>query len=258
MGLISRAKAAYTKHGAAGFTIAAIGFAIVEGIMAYRAGKRCGQHPEWTEKEKMMNVVAPVAAGAGTVVCIAASQHKNAGEIATLASSQLLNEKKRQQWIKKAEETLGKENIEKIKASMHPVKDEEVAPRPDGRILFIDDFTGARTYSTREEMLKAIDKFHAYYHTNQYAAYGKLLEYGKFERFDGVNRAIPISEDDEGNPLDGLSDMDIGFSSCKQWNDGWETDWIDVWIVDHVDPKSGNEYCTIETGMYPVANFMNY
>lgn len=258
MGLFSSLRRTCSKYGSGALVVGALVSGASAIVLSYRAGKRAAQHPEWDTKEKAMNCIATGVAGGISAGCVIAGHSADSGKIATLMATQLLDEKKRQKFMKTAEEKIGKENIEKIKASMHPVKDEEVKPRSDGKILFIDDFTGAKTYSTCEQMWKAIDKFHQFYHTNQYAPYGKLLEYGGFERFDGVTNCIPITEDSEGNPLEGLSDMDIGFSSCKQWVDGYETDWIDVYIIDHVDPKTGNGFCTLEVSMYPVANFMEY
>ena len=266
MGLFSGLKRAYAKHGGAWFAVAAVVGVVAEGVVAYRAGKRCGQHPEWTEKEKAMNIVAPVGIAVGTTVAIGAGQHKNAGEIATLMSTQLLNEKNRQKWVKNATDIIGEDNMKKIKESMRPVHD---VPKvdDDGRMLVIDDYTGAKSYLTYEEIYKGIDKFHAKYHTDGFASHGYLLECLKMERFDGKNNPLPLTEDDEGNLFevttdDGtvirLSDEDIGYSVWKQNEEGFGSDWIDIWPVEHEDKTTGNVYVTIELGMYPVAGYKNY
>lgn len=258
MGLFSGLKRAYAKHGAAGFAIAAGIGVVVEGVLAYRAGKRCGQHPEWTDKEKAKNVIAPIGTGIATVTCIGASQHKNAGQIATLMSTQLLNEKNRNKWMNAAEKTIGKENLEKIKESMHPVKDEEVKPRVDGKMLVIDGYSGARGYGTLEEIWEGINKFQNVYHTDGYVPYGKLLEFCHLERIDGETRILPFGEtDDEGVDLMGLSDMDIGYSSWYLGEMGYETDWIDIVprIHTHAD---GSEYIVIEEDRAPIAQYESY
>lgn len=257
MGLLNSFKKAYNKHGGAWFAVGAITLTVVEGITAYRAGKRSGQHPEWDTKQKVLNVAAPVAVGAADVACIAAGQHKNAGQIATLVSSQILNEKKRQQWMKKATEVVGEENMNKIRESMHPVNENDIRNYGDDIFLFIDDYTGAKTYSTIDDMRIAIDMFHEYYHREQCAAYGTWLEFAGFERFDGINNPVPVTCDIDGNAIAGLSDMKIGFNACRQWED-YNTDWIGIYIREHVNKETGQKYFTVDMDAYPMAKYDEY
>ena len=256
MGLLNSFKKAYNKHGGAWFAVGAITLTVVEGITAYRAGKRSGQHPEWDTKQKVLNVAGPVAVGAADVACIAAGQHKNAGQIATLVSSQILNEKKRQQWMKKATEVVGEENMNKIRESMHPVND--IPNSNDGRFLYIDDFTGGKAFLTKQEWYEGVLEFQRLYAEQGYAAHGDLLKCCHFERFDGVTNPIPVTDDAEGNPLEALSDMDIGYNACKQWEDGWGTPWIDVRVEEAVNKQTGQIYYVQTTDMYPVANYMDF
>lgn len=257
MGLFNGLKRAYAKHGSAWLAIAAVGGVIVEGVLAYRAGKRCGQHPEWTEKEKIMNCAGAAGAGVATVGAIAVGHRKDAGEIATLMSTQLLNEKNRQKWVKSATDIIGEENMKKIKQSMHPVNDIPVKTT-DGTVLVIDDLTGAKWYMNELDLWKGIDRAHEIYHSRGYISHGEMIRTcGCPITFDGKRNPIPLSEDSEGNCLTGLSDDQIGYSTSKMWTDGYDSDWFSIYPVSCINDR-GEEYFILETTMYPVANYKEY
>lgn len=258
MGLFSSVRRLASKYGSTALTIGTIVSGVTAVVLSYRAGKRAGQHPEWDTKEKVMNCVATGAAEAVSVGCAVAAHREDSGKIATLMATQLLDEKKRQKMMRTLEDKIGKENLDKIKASMHPIKDEEVEPREDGRLLVIDEFTQARGYGTIDEVWNGINKFQTMYHTDGYIAYGKLLEFCNLERIDGKNRILPYGEtDDEGVDLMGLSDMDIGYSSYYLGEMGYDTDWVDIIPTIHRS-ADGYEYILIVTDHYPIAQYETY
>lgn len=258
MGLFSSVRRLASKYGSTALTIGTIVSGVTAVVLSYRAGKRAGQHPEWDTKEKVMNCVATGAAEAVSVGCAVAAHREDSGKIATLMATQLLDEKKRQKMIRTLEDKIGKENLDKIKASMHPVKDEEVKPREDGRLLVIDHFSGAKGYGTIDEVWSGINKFQNMYQTDGYIPYGKLLKFCNLERIDGQKHVFPYGEtDDLGVDLMGLSDMEIGYSSYYLGEMGYETDWIDIVPEIHTN-ANGDKYILIVADHNPIAQYENY
>lgn len=256
MGLINSIKVAYNRHGSTTLTVIAAVGSVAGAVLAYNAGKRVGQNPKMTTKEKVLNVVPPVVAETVAITAGITAHATDAGKIAALATATLMDEKKRKKFMENAEKYIGKENLDKIKASMHPVDDiDNIPQRTDGKILFVDDVTGARSWNTKEEMYKAIDNWHAYYHSNQFVSWGKMLEYGGFERFDGKTRPLPFTEDAYGTKTIDMSDDDIGFRTDIQWEEGYGTDWIDVRLLDRTTDK-GTPYVLLDPEWYPYAGFM--
>ena len=253
IGAVSRG---YQKYGAAGFALGAVGFVVVEGFTAYNAGKRAGQNPDMTVKEKAINIAAPVAAGAAAIGCIAMSEHKNAGQIATLVSANVFNEKKRKKLMENVENFVGKENMEEFKKSLHPVKSEDI-PKDlkAGEYIFVDDYTGAKTKDTLINMMEARNIWQKMYRANGFASYGSWLEFAGFQRFS--KGSLPVSEDFDGNDLSNLGDEDIGFLSDMFYDAGYETDWIDINFVEN-KTDDGQIYYVVEFSCEPSAAYMNY
>lgn len=263
MGFINNVKHLYNKHGSAALTAAAIGFSVASSITSYFAGKKAGQNPEMTLKEKALNVAVPVVTEGLAVTSAIASNSKSSGQIAALMATQVLNDKKRKENIKKATEIIGEENMNKIKESMNPVHD---IPKqlPDGRMLTVDGYTGARGFGTIEDAWNGINQFQALYYKEGFAAYGKLLEFCNLERFDGEHTRLPftvvlspIEEEENVCLASELSDMDIGYSSYYLNDCGYESSWIDITPSIHTD-VNGNQYILIECDHDPIVYFEQF
>lgn len=240
----------WNAHGAACCTVLSVGFTVIEGVWAYRAGKRAGQHPEWTTEEKIMNVVGPAATGAGAIVFAVCAQKTNMAHIATLAAENVMNEKKRQKFIKKAEEVVGKENIDKIKQSMHPEPKKEEIPIGTNEYLFIDDTTGAKTVDTIENMYENINRFQMKLHTQPYVTLGDWLEIGGFEHFK--KGSLPITEDCELSSLEDKGDDDLGWCVDKLW-EYLDRGWMSIYLVP-CTREDGSTYYIIDFEVPPTVS----
>lgn len=241
----------YNKHGAATCTVISGCLTAVSGVWAYRAGKRAGQHPEWTTEQKVMNVVGPAATGVGAVVFAVCAQKTNMAHIAALGIDNVMNEKKRQKLVQKATDVLGEENINRIKQSMHPEpKEEEMPPIGTEQFVFIDDFTGGRTLDSVEGMLRKIYRFQEMLHSTYIVTLGDWLELGGFDRYK--KGELPLTEDCEMESLKDLSDDDLGWSMDKIL-EYIGNDWMDIQLIE-CKKENGLVYYIIEFQMEPTAS----
>lgn len=245
---------AYNKYGAAGFTCAAIVCVAVEGITAYRAGKKIGQNPDMNTKDKLLTVLPAIGSGFGAAACAIASQSKNAGQISALVSQTILDKKKSKATMEKVEEFIGKDNMDKFKASFHP--DVEVPMTIDvGQFLFVDDQTGARRVATLEEMMQARHEFLLKYMHEGHATHGDWLDIAGFQRFG--KGELPITCDEEGVSCINLSDEDVGYSVDRLLEYGYESGVFDIDFVRCINEKD-EEFYLVDFKEPFAANFVNF
>ena len=249
---------AWNAHGAATCTALSIGCVVVEGVWAYRAGKRAGQHPEWTTEEKIMNAVGPAATGAGAIVFAVCAQRKNMANLAMLAAEKVMDEKKRQKWLKNAKECIGEENLNKIKQSMHPEPKKEEMQEAETKsekvgqemFVFVDDTTGAKTIDTVEGMLHKINSFQARLHSEYIVTLGEWLAIGGFERFK--KGELPLTADAELEELGKLSDDDLGWCMDTVY-EFLGTGWMDVHLIECKN-EQGQLYYLVEFEVPPLVS----
>lgn len=245
----------YNKYGAAGFTCAAIVAVVVEGVTAYRAGKKIGQNPNMDTKDKILTVLPAAGSGIVAASCAIASQSKNAGQISALVSQTILDKKKSKATMEKVEEFIGKDNMDKFKASFHPDVEIEPMKIDVGEFLFVDDQTGARVVRTLEEMQEARYQFMMEYMRNGTISHGRWLEIAGFNRFGKGD--LPQTFDCEGKGLLDLSDEDVGYSVTKFLEYGYETGAFDIDFVRCVN-SNDEEYYLVDFKEQFSADYLNY
>lgn len=252
--VLDKAADFYNSYGAAAFAGGALILIAVEGVTAYNAGKKVGQNPEMSRKDKMWTIAPAVISGVGAAACIVGSQAKNAGTIAAMSTPYISSEEKRKEIKEKAEKYIGKENVEKIKRGFKPYPDEKketeilnpMAELKEGEFFVVDDISGNSATMTLEEIYKRLEEVHKRYLVQGgYLSWNDYFETMGFEKIVDPKK-MPVSEDDFGDSVKNLTGEDIGWSSMILSESGYEYDWIDFNVVKRINPVTNKESYLIE------------
>ena len=252
--VLNKATDFYNSYGSALFAGGAVALIVVEGVTAYNAGKKIGQNPNMSKKDKAWTLASTFLSGAAAIGCVAASQAKNVGPIATMSAHYVSSEEKRNEIKEKAEKYIGKENVEKIKRGFKPYPDEKketeisnpIEELKEGEFFVVDDISGNSATMTLEEIYKKLEEVHKRYLVQGgYLSWNDYFETMGFEKIVDPKK-MPVSEDDFGDSVKNLTGEDVGWSSMILSESGYEYDWIDFNVVKRINPVTNKESYLIE------------
>lgn len=244
--VLNKATDLYNNYGAAGFAFGAVTLIVVEGVTAYNAGKKVGQNPNMSTKDKMWTIAPAVLSGAGAAACVIGSQAKNAGTIAAMSTSYISNENKRKEFKEKAEKYIGKENLEKIQRGFKPYPEENEIELKEDEFMVVDDISGDKVAMTLDEIYRRLNEVNRRYRVQGgYLSWNDYFEIMGFTPIEDPSK-MPVTEDDFGEGVKGYTGEDIGWSSAVLSECQYEDDWIDFNVVKRVAPSTGKVSYLIE------------
>lgn len=243
LNLFCKAKKLYDDYGTYGI-VAGICVGIVgTGVLSYKAGKRAGEHPNMSAKDKVFNVAGAVVCGVTTIVGTIFLNKDHLSKEAGLVRMLMFDEKKQEAFVNTTKKIVGEETFYEIRNAMHPTvpTEADLAALDEGQVLFLDDYTGIKFKATPAQVVEA-----------EYRVNMLLQRRGYVSVYDYLD-ALQIGIEEEPYMKDY---KELGWTAVAEHLPEYGYDWIEF---AHKDMKSsdGTPYVLIDCLTDPHANYLS-
>ena len=243
----------FHQYGRNYLTAGAVIFAGVEGVLAYKAGKKEGQDPSKTPQEWFKRIAGAAGSFALSATCAITGNAKAGEQIALLVAGNMLDKKKRQEFVNEVKETIGEEALDDIKKKIHGnvvIKEEE---KVSGKVLIVDDVSGARNWSTKEEFFEKLLCLNENYMSpwsRGYLSHREVLEKLGWSKESIPTDPIYTESDGTQVRID-----DIGYNSYTLAED-YEMTMINARLIEGNDGNN-NKYYLVDWIVDPWVGYLN-
>lgn len=213
--LFTAARIGWNKYGSGVLTGGAMVAVPLVGYTSFQAGKKVGENPGMTTKEKLLTSSKAIAIGIVAEAMIGGAHMKDMSTIGALAAANLMNEKKRRESIAKtkslAKDVLGEEKYNELENAVKKKKifNDDKSEADEKKIselfdaankqefLVIDDFLGYEVIMPLHDIYATIDNERYQYAENGYISLPDHCELWGFKDIEeevntgyGPNRGV--------------------------------------------------------------------